>query len=202
MLAVEIADLISETPGFRVSGFVENMDRGRCEESLEGLPVIWVDDVAQYASTHKAVGGLGTTHRRRFAEQVAAHGIEFATVVHPLARVSGRSSVGTGTVISVGVIVATHTSIGRHVFINRGATVGHHTRIGDYVSIMPGANIAGNCRIDDAVYIGIGAAVVDGITVGAHSVIAAGAVAARDVPPNVQVMGVPARIVKENIPGR
>lgn len=189
-------------PGLEVSAFVENMDPARCLATLEGKPILWIDDIAPYAGTHKAVCALGTTHRSRFTDQAAQLGLQFATVVHPTARISTRSSLGEGTIISAGVIVATRTEIGRHVFINRGALVGHHTHIADYVSVMPGANIAGKCRIGEATYVGIGAIVIDGITIGAHSVVGAGAVVTKDVPANVQVVGVPARIVKENISGR
>jgi sugar O-acyltransferase (sialic acid O-acetyltransferase NeuD family) len=201
-LADEVWDLISDIPGFEVTAFVENMDRDRCGETLEGLPILWIDDIAPYAETHKAICALGTTHRSRFIEQAAALGLGFATVVHPSARISTHSSVGEGSIISAGVIVATRTEIGRHVFINRGALVGHHTQIGDYVSIMPGANIAGKCHIGEATYVGIGAIVIDGITIGAHSVVGAGSVVTQDVPANVQVVGVPAVIARENITGK
>lgn len=201
-LAVEIADLASEIPGFEVTGFVENLEPERCREMQEGLPILWVGDIARVANTHFAVCGLATTHRSRFTEQVAAYGIPFATLVHPSARISSQSSLGEGTLVSVGVIIAAHTHLGRHVLVNRGALIGHHTEIADYVTIQPGANIAGACRIGEATYIGMGAVVIDHITIGAHSVVGAGAVVTKDVPDNVQVVGVPARIVKESISGK
>jgi acetyltransferase EpsM len=200
--AVEIADLAGDIPGVRVAGFVENMDRNRCREKLEGLPIFWVDALAELAQTHSAVCGLGTTHRSRFTDQAAAYNIPFPTLVHPMARVSLRSVVGEGTVISVGAVIAARSRIGRHVVVNRGALIGHHTVIGDYVTIGPGVNVAGNCRVGEATYIGVGAVVVDNLCIGAHAVVGAGAVVTKDVPDHVQVVGVPAKIVKENIPGK
>ena len=201
-LAVEIADIAADIPGVQVAGFVENLNRERCQEKLEDLPVLWVDDLAPLAQSHRAVCGLATTHRSRFVAQVAAYGIPFATVIHSLARISSKSTVGEGSILSVGVIVAAHTHLGRHVLVNRGALIGHHTKIGDYVTIQPGANIAGACRIGEATYIGMGAIVIDHITIGSHSVIGAGAVVTTDVPDHVLVVGMPARVVKENIPGK
>ena len=201
-LAVEVADLMSEIPEFRLMGFVENMDKEKCEEKLEGLPVFWVDDIAGLAATHWALCALATTHRSRFIEQVAEFGIRFASLIHTWARISSSSRVGEGTIISPGVIVASHTVLGRHVLVNRGALIGHHTEIGDYVTIQPGANVAGACRIGEAAYIGMGALVLDHVIVGAHSIVGAGAVVNKDVPDHVQVVGVPARIVKEDVPGR
>lgn len=201
-LAVEIADLVSEIPDYEVVGFIENMKPERCRETLEDLSIIWVDDLADLTGSHYAVCGLATTHRSRFVEQVAKYGIPFATVIHPSARISTKSSLGEGTIISVGVIIAAHTHLGRHVLVNRGALIGHHTEVGDYVTIHPGANVAGACRIGEATYIGMGAVVLDRITIGSHSVVGAGAVVTKDVPDNVQVVGVPAKIVKENIEGK
>ena len=201
-LAVEMADVASDVPGVEIAGFVENMDRSRCAESLEDLPVYWVDDVGQFAATHFAICAIGSTQRSRFIDQAAAAGIRFATIVHPGARVSRNSTVGEGSIISPGVVVATRTTIGRHVILNRGALVGHHTTIGDFCSVMPGANIAGACSIGDATYVGMGAIVLDHHTVGSRSVIGAGSVVTHDVPDSVQVIGAPARIVREQIEGR
>ena len=201
-LAVEIADLASEIPGYRVVGFVENLERERCKEPLEGLPVHWVDEVTALAEDHWAVCGLATTHRNAFTDQVAALGMRFATLVHPTASLSASSSVGSGSIVSRGVMVAAHTHIGSHVFINRGVLIGHHTAIRDYTTIQPGANVAGCCEIEEAVFIGMGALVLDRIKLGAHSVVGAGSLVNRDVRAGVQVVGAPARIIKTGITGR
>jgi acetyltransferase-like isoleucine patch superfamily enzyme len=47
------------------------------------------------------------------------------------------------------------------------------------------------------VWLGAGATVMQGVTIGADAVVAAGAVVTRDVPPRTLVAGVPARVVKE-----
>lgn len=51
--------------------------------------------------------------------------------------------------------------------------------------------------IKKGAYIGVGAILLPGIVIGEYSVIAAGAVVTKDVPPNKLVMGIPAKIVKE-----
>jgi acetyltransferase EpsM len=200
--AVEIADLVSEIPEYQLVGFVENMDRQKCKEKLEGLPIIWVDDLAGLISTPWAVCGLATTQRASYIEQVAKIGIRFSTLISPSARISSKSQIGEGSIISPGVIIASHTTLGRHVLVNRGALIGHHTEIGDFATIQPGANIAGACQIGEGTYIGMGAIVLDHVNIGAHSVVGAGAVVNKDVPDQVQVVGVPARIVKQNITGK
>lgn len=199
IFATEIADLACDISTIRVAGFVENMRPDRCHKHLEGLPVYWIDDLADLADSHCAVAGLGTTQRHRFVQQAAAFGISFATLIHPSARVSSRSSVAEGSIINAGVIIATRCRLGRHVCVNRGALIGHHTEIGDYTTVSPGANIAGSCRIGARTYIGMGAIIVDHISIGSGCFITAGSLVTNDVPDRVKIKGSPARIVKTNI---
>jgi acetyltransferase EpsM len=198
--AVEIADVAEQT-GFRVAGFVENWERERCAGPLEGLPVHWIDDVGDLAATHVAICALGTTRRGEFVAQAEERGLRFATVVHPSAQVSPKSSVGVGSIVGVGSVVGAHTQLGRHVIVNRGCLVGHHTVVGDFVSIMAGANVAGSCEIGERTYVGMGAVVFDHVSIGSESVVGGGALVTRDVPDNVMVVGVPARVVKEGVQG-
>lgn len=51
--------------------------------------------------------------------------------------------------------------------------------------------------IEDDVFVGMSALILKGVTIGAGSVVAAGCVVARDVPPRTVVAGNPARVVGE-----
>lgn len=202
IFAEEVADLVIQSDALALAGFVENQDRARCDAPLLSRPVHWIDDVAALAATHLAVCAIGTNRRRAFVEQVAELGFDFATVEHPSAQLSPTATIGCGCVLSAGVIVATQTQIGEQTIVNRGALIGHHTRIGRFVTVSPGANVAGCVTIGDGAYIGMGAIVLDRVSVGAGALVAAGALVTRDVPPRTQVMGVPARVVKEGVDGR
>jgi acetyltransferase-like isoleucine patch superfamily enzyme len=50
--------------------------------------------------------------------------------------------------------------------------------------------------IGDDIWIGANAVILPGVTIGDHSVVAAGAVVTKDVPPHTLVAGVPAKIIK------
>jgi len=202
IFAEEVTDLAEDCDQFEVVGYVENLDRTRCEQPLNGRPVYWVDQLAELKADHQVICGLGTTLRSRFTAQADALGAKFATLVHPLARVSRTTVLGEGTIVSVGSIIAAHSRLGRHVCVNRGALIGHHTEIGDFVTIGPGANIAGKCRVGQATYVAMSAVVLDRITLGSQCVIGAGSVVTKDQPDRVQVVGMPARVVKVNIDGR
>ncbi|MNG32136.1 Virginiamycin A acetyltransferase [compost metagenome] len=51
--------------------------------------------------------------------------------------------------------------------------------------------------IEDDCWIGSNVTILDGVTIGTGSVVAAGAVVTKDVPPYSVVGGVPAKIIKE-----
>ena len=199
LLAEEVADFASEIDGFRLAGFVENMNRRRCHELISGLPVHWVDALGSFAASHQAVVALTTTRRDRFVDQAVHHGIPFGSVIHPSAQVSRTSSIGEGSIVSPGVVIASHSRIGRHTLLNRGALIGHHTELGDYVSVNPGANIAGACSVGAQVYVGMGAVVLDKLTIGEGAVIGAGAVVTKNVPARALVVGVPASLAKSDV---
>lgn len=81
--------------------------------------------------------------------------------------------------------IVTARRIGVGCWINQQVTIGYSQRsgcpsIGDHVTINAGAKVLG------------------GISVGNHVVIGANAVVTKDVPDNVTVAGVPARIIRRN----
>jgi acetyltransferase EpsM len=202
IFAEEVADLAEETPGLEVEGFIENLNPDRCHAHLLGKPVLWVTELGNLEENCHLLCGIGTNRRREYVEQVKPYNLPFATLIHPSARISQTSNVGTGGIISVNAVIAAHSSLGVHAIVNRGVLIGHHTQIGDYVTISPGANIAGKCVVEDGCYISMGAVIIDRVRIGANSVVGAGAVVTKDVPANVQVVGIPARVVKEGVHGR
>lgn len=65
--------------------------------------------------------------------------------------------------------------------------------------LYPGYEPDGPVEIGDHVWIGARATVLKGVKIGSGSIVAAGAVVARDVPDNCLVGGVPARVIKRDI---
>ncbi len=198
--AQEIADLIAIVDGYDVVGFVEGLDRRRCQEPLLGLPVHWIEEIGTLRDSCRAVCAVGSPERKVFIQQAYALGLGFATIVHPAAQISTTSTLGEGSIVGAGAIVASHTVVGRHVIINRGSLIGHHARIGDYVTIGPGANIAGRTSIGSGTFVAMGAIVIDGVSIGSDCLIAAGAVVTRDVPDGARMAGVPARSMEKSAP--
>jgi acetyltransferase-like isoleucine patch superfamily enzyme len=105
--------------------------------------------------------------------------------------------------------------VGHRVFINQCCTLYDMggVDIADHVMIGPNVNIittghplepsqrrayveAKPIIIERNVWIATGATIIGGVTVGENSVVAAGAVVTKDVPPNSFVAGVPAKVIR------
>jgi serine O-acetyltransferase len=84
------------------------------------------------------------------------------------------------------------------VVVNGRAHVGRNARVHSCVNI--GEADGKVPRIGDNVYLGPGAKLFGDISVGDGAVIGANAVVNRDVPPRVMVGGVPARVIREDVP--
>lgn len=109
------------------------------------------------------------------------------------------------------VLIGDHTRIGLHNTIIGPVTIGNHVNLAQGITITAlNHNFQdNNQRIDQQgitknpitigndIWIGTNAVILPGVTIGDHSVVAAGAVVNKDVPPHSLVAGVPAKIIKE-----
>ena len=105
--------------------------------------------------------------------------------------------------------------VGRNVFINQNCTfydlggldIGDDVMIGPNVSLITSGHPVSPTQrrasvtakpivIERNVWIAAGATIIGGVTVGENSVVAAGSVVTKDVPPNTLVGGNPAKVVR------
>lgn len=109
------------------------------------------------------------------------------------------------------VIIGDHTRIGLHNTIIGPVTIGCHVNLAQGITVTAlnhnfedsdkrideqGVSTA-PVIIEDDIWIGANAVILPGVTIGNHSVVAAGAVVTKNVPPHSLVAGVPAKIIKQ-----
>jgi acetyltransferase-like isoleucine patch superfamily enzyme len=109
------------------------------------------------------------------------------------------------------VMIGDHTRIGLHNTIIGPVTIGNHVNLAQGITVTAlnhnfsdaekrideqGVNTT-PVVIGDDIWIGANAVILPGVTIGSHSVVAAGSVVTKDVPPHSLVAGVPAKIIRQ-----
>ncbi|HPJ26792.1 MAG TPA: acetyltransferase [Synergistaceae bacterium] len=126
-------------------------------------------------------------------ETLRKEGFYPETLRHPRSWVSSGAFLGEGTVLFAQTAVNYGAVIGKGCIVNTGATVDHDCRLEEGVHLSPGVHLAGNVFVGSCAWLGTGAVVLPEISVGSRAVVGAGAVVVKDVPPDILVMGVPAK---------
>lgn len=132
--------------------------------------------------------------------QLKALGASLATLLHPAATCSQYATVGEGSVVFAAAVINADANIGSGAILNTGCSVDHDCVLGTCVHISPGVRLAGGVTVQELTWVGIGASVRQLVNIGSQVMIAAGAVVVTDVPNNVTVAGVPARILDRSEP--
>lgn len=145
-----------------------------------------------------AIGNPHGRARLRFHEQLTKEGLSPITIAHPTAWIADNATIGLGTQILAGAIVAPEARIGRQCIINTNASVDHECILEDGVEVAPGATLCGLVHVGVNASIYAGATVLSRIKIGADAIVGAGAVVTKDVPEGITVIGVPARPMKKN----
>lgn len=140
-----------------------------------------------------AIGvGDNAARARIFAELCKARE-HFATAIHPAAVLAPDVVVGVGAVLAAGAVANPGAHIGENAILNTCASIDHHCVLSAHAHVAPGAHLAGNVHVGEGAFVGVGACATPGVTIGAWSVVGAGAAVVADVPERVTVGGVPAK---------
>ncbi len=140
--------------------------------------------------------GLDGRRRAEIFGEMSGLGYEMVSAIHPFSFISKSTRIGRGLVVMAGVTVSPGTEIRENVLINTGASIDHDCRLDDHCSVLPNASIAGGVHIGKLACVGQNASVNQYLRIGPRSVIGAGAVVIADVPQDVVVVGVPARVTR------
>jgi acetyltransferase-like isoleucine patch superfamily enzyme len=128
-------------------------------------------------------------------------------------EIGDHTKIGSFVEIQKGARIGRNCKVSSHTFICEGVTIEDEVFIGHNVNFindkypratsMSGAlQTEADWKVEPTVVrrgasIGTGATILGGLEIGAHSIVGAGAVVTRNVPPHAIVAGNPARIIKQ-----
>lgn len=137
--------------------------------------------------------------KRKLISQIENPLINYPILIHPSAIIGGDFvHLGAGTIICALNVLTVNINLGKHVILNLACTIGHDTNVGDFCSLMPSVNVSGEVNIEEAVYIGTGVKIINQLSIGAGTIIGAGAVVSKTLPENCTAVGIPAKPIKFN----
>jgi acetyltransferase-like isoleucine patch superfamily enzyme len=155
----------------------------------DGSPLFLGDDSlirshSIFYESSKFANGLTTGHRVTVRENTMAGS---AFQIGTLTEIQGDCSIGD------------YVRFQSNIFIGKGTKIGDFVRVAPYVVLTndptPPSDILMGCTIEDYASISAAAIVLPGVRVGKHSLIAAQACVTKDVPSDMVVAGIPARII-------
>lgn len=184
----EVAGVFTTPPKYQVSGVASFSPAAEVPQDLFGLPVLCCEIVPGWRKKH-------TGDARDLGFET------FPILADPSSIVSPSAILERGCYVNALSVVASHAELGRFAMVGRSCSLGHHSRMAEFTTLGPGVTIASHCAVERGAFIGAGATVAPSVSIGANSVVGAGAMVIRDVPDNCVVVGNPAKVIRENVPG-
>jgi sugar O-acyltransferase (sialic acid O-acetyltransferase NeuD family) len=171
---------------------------------INGIQVISFEDLCRERNRDRliSVAIANTRIRKKLVIKCQSEGFQFTDIVSKNSIIYDENEIGEGVILCANTMITSNTKIGKHFQCNYYSYVAHDCLIGDFVTLAPRVCCNGRIIIDDFAYIGTGAIFKQGLQekplrVGKGAVVGMGAVVTKDVPPNVTVVGNPARIVSK-----
>lgn len=175
---VSVIDVIEKTEQFSIQGI---FDSGKpAGEKILGYPVLGSDsEIKKYISSENyfliTVGQIQSADvRKKIFETCSQLGVQWATILSPLAHVSKHASVDEGSVVMHGALVNAQAVVGKNVIVNTKALIEHDARVGSHCHVATGAIINGATELGEGVFVGSQSVVVQNIKVPAQTFIQAG----------------------------
>jgi UDP-perosamine 4-acetyltransferase len=194
-----VLDILRAQGVHRPVGFLD-ADPQLTGETVDGVPVLGQINLLPKLKAQKVKGAIVSIGDNRprlsYAQKVRGCELELVNAIHPSSSISKSAKLGVNVVVCAGAVISTGAQVADGVIVNTSAVVDHECEIATGAHICPAAALAGRVRVGEEAFLGIGCKIIQCLRIGNRAIIGAGAVVLSDVPDEVTVVGVPARIVK------
>jgi sugar O-acyltransferase (sialic acid O-acetyltransferase NeuD family) len=155
-------------------------------ETVLEYPIIGTDDdIIKYIDKVEFIVTVGFIKspvvRVKLHNRILSLGGCLATLIASTAHVSSYATIGNGTVIMHQAVVNADARVGQGCIINTFCNIEHEAMVGDHCHISTGAMVNGNCRVGDCSFIGSQSVLVNGVSVVANTIVAAGSMVRKNI---------------------
>jgi sugar O-acyltransferase (sialic acid O-acetyltransferase NeuD family) len=153
------------------------------------------NNIEKYQNEAVFIGVGSNEMRTKIYEKLKTLHITPANCIAEHAFIAHDAVLGNGVVICPGCVIGSKAIIGNNTIINTLSSIDHDCILGDNSQVTAGVTFGGTTKVGKNCFFGIKSATVPNINIGDNSIIMAGSLVYKDVPENVMVGGVPARIM-------
>lgn len=175
--ALSCLDVILATKSFEIVGYV---DRQKSQDKhFATIPYLGDDDqaldvVINVGTVFLGIGQIENAElRKKLVKQYSELGVEFPSIVSPLAYVSPLSTISAGTIVMHKAYVGPGVQVGSHCILNTNSHLEHGVTVGDYSHISTASVVNGDVVIGRECFIGSNSTLCHGIRVPDHSFVQA-----------------------------
>ncbi len=203
-MGIQTYNILKYDIDIEILGFFDD-DKQKQGESFINLPVFgdW-KEIKKLRSKYNIGYGIATVGDNKIRSDITSkiknEGLEIITAIHPKSFIDNVENIGEGTIIEMGAFIHPGTKIGDGCFICCGAVVAHNSNVGDYVLLAGGVIFGSRVNIGNYSLIGVGANISPYVSIGNNVIVGTGSSVIKNLPDNVIAAGVPAKILRENLP--
>jgi sugar O-acyltransferase (sialic acid O-acetyltransferase NeuD family) len=189
---------------YKVIGFIdEKIKRGTVVEKIgkKSFKILSNIDGIKDLTDKNTYGviGIGTNFvRKKIANIIEKKNKNFkwASIISKKSILSGKISIGKGTVIISNTVINTGTVIGDHCLINTSSSIDHDNVLKNYSSTGPGVVTGGNVHVGECSHLGIASTIRQKISIGNNTIIGAKSLILKNCKKDSIYYGMPAKKIR------
>lgn len=177
--------------GWRIAGILDE-NQLLWGSSVMDIKVVGAFDILKDMEMPEAIIAIGANSVRKNIASRFDH-VRWMTVIHPHAYVHPSVKLGHGTIIFAGSVIQPDVMIGDHCIVNSSCSIDHDCVIQNFVHCGPGTVLGSGVNLSEEAFMGISSSALPDVSIGARTIVGAGGVAIKGVPPDSLAIGVPAK---------
>jgi sugar O-acyltransferase (sialic acid O-acetyltransferase NeuD family) len=191
-----IHDINRVSPRHEIVGLLDD-DPARHGTIVDGVPVLGPLEMARDRPDVDLVFGIGSYGTRLKRHSIIARlGLpdeRFLSLVHPLAKVYPSATIGPGSIVHSGTVLANDVTLDGFNVVTFGAVLGPGAHLARFAMVASLAVVLSRVDLGPGSFVGASSCIQDGVRVGAGALIGMASAVYRNVADGTVVLGNPAR---------